>query len=164
MNTGRIRRILLLVVLACIAGGCDTGINEEPPPVLVLLPREVEEGEYTTTESGLQYHDFVIGDGEAADSTHRIIVHYAGWLTDQRLIGTSYLTNAPITVNLGSDTIIDGWNEGIPGMREGGERQLLIPPELGYGEDGFDGAGIPSNATLIYEIELLSIESEESEE
>lgn len=164
MNNGCVKQLLLLAVLAGVVAGCDTGINEEPPPVLVLLPREVEEDEYTTTESGLQYHDFVIGDGEEADSTHRVIVHYAGWLTDARLIGTSYLTNTPIAINLGSDDIIDGWNEGIPGMREGGERQLLIPPELGYGEAGFDGAGIPSNATLIYEIELLSIESNASEE
>ena len=161
MNTGRIRQILLLVVLACIAGGCDTGINEEPPPVLVLLPREVEEDEYTTTESGLQYHDFVIGDGQEADSTDRIKVHYAGWLSNERLTGSSYPTDLPITIHLASDAVIEGWTEGIPGMREGGERQLVVPPELGYGEAGFEQAGIPPNATLIYEIELLSIESEE---
>ena len=162
MNNGRVKQLLLLAVLAGIAASsCD--FTDEPPPVNILVPREVDEGQYTTTDSGLQYYDFVIGDGQEADSTHSVTVHYAGWLADERLVGTSYLTNAPITITLGSDTIINGWSEGIPGMREGGERQLVVPPELGYGEDGFDGAGIPANATLIYEIELLSIESDESE-
>ena len=78
----------------------------------------------------------------------------------QSLIASSYSSNAPLTINLYSDAVIEGWTEGIPGMREGGERQLVVPPELAYGETGFREAGIPPNATLVYEIELISIESD----
>ena len=163
MNNGRVKQLLLLAVLAGIAASsCD--FTDEPPPVNILVPREVDEGQYTTTDSGLQYYDFVIGDGQEADSTHSVTVHYAGWLAEDRLVASSYSGNAPLTINLDSDSVIEGWIEGIPGMREGGERQLVVPPELAYGETGFREAGIPPNATLIYEIELLSIASEESDE
>ena len=159
MNNGRVKQLLLLAVLAGIAAsGCE--FSEDPPPVRVLVPREVDASRYTTTESGLQYYDFVIGDGQEADSTHRVKVHYAGWLTNERLVGSSYLSDVPITISLYSDAVIEGWTEGIPGMREGGERQLIVPPELAYGEAGFEQARIPPNATLIYEIELISIESD----
>ena len=158
MNNGRVKQLLLLVILAGIAAGCE--FSEDPPPVRILVPREVDVSRYITTESGLQYYDFVIGDGQEADSTDRVKVHYAGWLSNERLIGSSYLTDLPITINLASDAVVEGWTEGIPGMREGGERQLVVPPELAYGETGFEQAGIPPNATLIYEIELVSIESD----
>lgn len=158
MNNGRVKQLLLLVVLAGIVAGCE--FSEDPPPVRILVPREVDVSRYITTESGLQYYDFVIGDGQKADSTDRVKVHYAGWLSNERLIGSSYPTDLPIIINLASDAVVEGWTEGIPGMREGGERQLVVPPELAYGEEGFEQAGIPPNATLIYEIELLSIESD----
>lgn len=159
MNNGRVKQLLLLAVLAGIAAsGCD--FTDDPPPVRILVPRDVDMSAYTTTDSGLQYYDFVIGDGQEADSTHRVRVHYAGWLTDDRLVASSYSANAPLIINLDSDAVIEGWIEGIPGMREGGERQLVVPPELAYGETGFREAGIPPNATLIYEIALISIESD----
>ncbi len=158
MNNGRVKQLLLLAVLAGIAAGCD--FTDDPPPVRILVPREVDVNAYTTTDSGLQYYDFVIGDGQEADSTHRVKVHYAGWLSNERLVGSSYPSDAPLIINLSSDAVIEGWTEGIPGMREGGERQLVVPPELAYGEAGFREAGIPPNATLIYEIELISIESD----
>lgn len=156
------RRMFLLAVLVGAASGCDA--NEEPPPVNILVPRAVAANAYVTTDSGLKYYDFVVGDGNQADSTHRITVHYAGWLENENLVGSSYALNAPLTISLASDAVIDGWVEGIPGMREGGERQLVIPPELAYGETGFREVGIPPNATLIYEIELLDIEDEDGDD
>ena len=155
------RRILLLAILAGGASGCDT--NEDPPPTSILVPREVAANAYATTDSGLKYYDFAVGDGEEADSTHRVTVHYAGWLENENLVGSSYALGAPLTIRLASDNVIEGWVEGIPGMREGGERQLVVPPELAYGEAGFPDASIPPNATLIYEIELLDTEDEGSD-
>ena len=150
--------MLLFAVLAGVASGCD--VNEPPPPVNILVPREVADNAYATTDSGLKYYDFAVGDGEQADSTDRVTVHYAGWLENENLVGSSYALDQPLTISLASDAVIAGWVEGIPGMREGGERQLVIPPELAYGEAGFQQAGIPPNATLIYEIELLDTEDE----
>lgn len=154
--------MLLLALLAGFAIGCDS--NVEPPPITILVPREVAANAYVTTESGLKYYDFATGDGEEADSTHRVTVHYAGWLENEILVGSSYSLGMPLTVHLVSGAVIDGWVEGIAGMREGGERQLVVPPELAYGDAGFRDAGIPSNATLIYEIELLDTEDESSDD
>ena len=84
MNNGHVKQLLLLAVLAGVAAsGCD--FTDDPPPVRILVPREVNESQYTTTDSGLQYYDFVIGDGQEADSTHSVTVHYAGWLTNDRV-------------------------------------------------------------------------------
>jgi FKBP-type peptidyl-prolyl cis-trans isomerase FkpA len=112
--------------------------------------------ETITTASGLQYQDLVIGTGAEAKTGDRVSVHYTGTLADGTKFDSSLDRNQPFELVLGAGGVIKGWEEGIPGMKVGGKRKLIIPPELGYGASGA-GSAIPPNATLIFEIELLEI-------
>ena len=113
-----------------------------------------------TTASGLKYQDLVIGDGEVAKVGDDIVVHYTGWLTDENKFDSSVDRNNPFDFTLGIGRVIQGWDEGVTGMRVGGTRLLMIPAELGYGDLG-SGASIPPGATLIFQVELLEISSTE---
>ncbi|MFC2029801.1 FKBP-type peptidyl-prolyl cis-trans isomerase [Chloroflexota bacterium] len=117
-------------------------------------PTEVDMDDYTTTESGLQYHDFEIGDGATPESGQQVAVHYTGWLEDGTKFDSSLDRGQPFTFLLGTGSVIKGWDEGLSTMQVGGKRQLVIPPELGYGDRGAGGV-IPPDATLIFEVELL---------
>jgi len=116
-----------------------------------------------TTPSGLQYDDTVAGTGDAARSGQQVSVHYTGWLHDPSVANgrgkkfdSSKDRGQPFRFALGAGQVIGGWDEGVQGMQTGGTRVLLIPPELGYGARGAGGV-IPPNATLVFEVELLSI-------
>lgn len=151
-----IRYYLSLVAMAVLIGslvGCSSGDALQEPPDL----RPVSSAAFTTdTDTGLQYHDFTVGDGATATSGDRVTVHYSGWLaSDSTLFDSSYRRGQPFSFRLGAGEVIRGWDEGVAGMRVGGERQLVIPPELGYGSQGT--GPIPPNATLIFEVELLSV-------
>ena len=110
----------------------------------------------STTESGLVIEDTTPGTGHEAVSGHEVSVHYTGWLTDGRKFDSSKDRNDPFSFQLGAGQVIRGWDEGVAGMKEGGVRKLTIPPHLGYGERGAGGV-IPPNATLVFEVELLSV-------
>ena len=118
-------------------------------------PTEVAEADYITTASGLRYYDLLEGDGDSPSPGSQVIVHYIGWLTDGTMFDSSLNRGQPFTFALGQGNVIKGWDEGVANMKVGGRRQLVIPPELGYGERGAGGA-IPPNATLIFEVELLN--------
>jgi FKBP-type peptidyl-prolyl cis-trans isomerase FkpA len=114
-----------------------------------------------TTPSGLQYDDTVAGDGDAARAGQQVSVHYTGWLHDPaapngrgRKFDSSKDRGQPFRFGLGAGQVIGGWDEGVQGMKIGGTRVLLIPPELGYGARGAGGV-IPPNATLVFEVDLL---------
>jgi FKBP-type peptidyl-prolyl cis-trans isomerase FkpA len=109
-----------------------------------------------TTDSGLQYDDLQVGDGAEATSGKSVTVHYTGWLTDGQKFDSSKDRNDPFTFVLGGGMVIRGWDEGVAGMKVGGKRKLVIPPELGYGARGAGGV-IPPNATLVFEVELLNV-------
>ena len=150
-------RLVAIPLLAVTLAACSNngGDNEAETPT----PQPLTASEYTTTDSGLQIHDFVEGDGDTATAGDRITVHYSGWLaSDSTLFDSSIQRGQPFSFVLGAGRVIPGWDEGVAGMRVGGERQLVIPPELGYGSQGA-GNSIPPNATLIFEVELLSVES-----
>lgn len=108
----------------------------------------------TTTPSGLQYVDVVQGSGAEAQPGQRVTVHYTGWLTDGTKFDSSRDRNDPFQFALGGGQVIQGWDQGVAGMREGGQRRLIIPANLGYGARGAAGV-IPPNATLIFDVELL---------
>ena len=113
-------------------------------------------GEPTKTTDGLEYWDIKVGTGAEAQARQTVKVHYTGWLTNGKKFDSS-IGKAPFEVTpLGSAPVIKGWNEGIIGMKVGGKRQLRIPPELAYGADGYPGV-IPANATLIFDVQLLSV-------
>lgn len=108
------------------------------------------------TDSGLQYVDLKEGTGERARAGDTVEVHYTGWLKDGTKFDSSKDRGEPFSFRLGSRQVIKGWDEGVAGMRVGGKRKLIIPPELGYGARGA-GRVIPPNAELTFEVELLRI-------
>ena len=109
-----------------------------------------------TTQSGLQYLDITIGNGDTAQAGQPVTVHYTGWLTDGSKFDSSKDRNDPFQFNLGASEVIRGWDEGVQGMQVGGVRKLTIPAALGYGARGA-GRDIPPNATLVFEVELLGV-------
>ena len=110
----------------------------------------------TQTASGLQYQDLTVGDGAIAQAGDSVSVHYTGWLTDGTKFDSSVDRGTPFEFHLGQGQVIAGWDEGVAGMRVGGKRKLVIPPELGYG-DGGTGGVIPGGATLVFDVELLEV-------
>ncbi len=111
-----------------------------------------------TTASGLKYVDFVVGAGPEAETGKTVVVHYTGWLTDGKKFDSSVDRGQPFSFPLGAGRVIKGWDEGVAGMKVGGKRKLMIPPQLGYGARGAGGGLIPPNAELIFEVQLLEIE------
>ncbi|HLY31402.1 MAG TPA: FKBP-type peptidyl-prolyl cis-trans isomerase [Ktedonobacterales bacterium] len=121
--------------------------NSGPPPV---------SGQPITTASGLQYLDVVVGSGAEAQPGRQVAVHYTGWLTNGQTFDSSRPRGQAFTFQLGGGQVIQGWDQGVAGMRVGGQRRLIIPPTLGYGARGAAGV-IPPNATLIFDVELLGV-------
>lgn len=104
-----------------------------------------------------------VGTGTEAQRGHRVTVHYTGWLYDQSQpdrkgpqFDSSRDRDEPFAFELGAGQVIPGWDEGVPGMRVGGQRTLTIPPQMAYGASGAGGV-IPPNATLLFDIELLDV-------
>jgi len=110
--------------------------------------------------------DLVKGVGDEALPGMVVIVHYTGWLYDAaakdhhgRKFDSSRGRGQPLSFPLGGGHVIQGWEQGIPGMKVGGKRRLVIPPGLAYGEKGAGNGVIPPDATLVFEVELLAVES-----
>lgn len=100
--------------------------------------------------------DITIGTGEEANVGETVEVHYTGWLLDGDKFDSSVDRGTPFSFTLGEKRVIPGWEQGIEGMKVGGKRELIIPPELAYGARGAGGV-IPPNATLRFEVELLGV-------
>ena len=96
------------------------------------------------------------GDGASPKRGETVTVHYTGWLTDGTKFDSSVDRNEPFSFVLGTDQVIQGWDQGVAGLRVRDKARLTIPPELAYGEQGYPGV-IPPNATLVFEVELLSV-------
>ena len=116
-----------------------------------------------TYPDGLQYIDLKVGTGAIARTGDSVNVQYTGWLSDGTLFDSSRKAGrSPFSLVIGQGHVISGWDEGVPGMAVGGQRKLIIPPDLGYGAQGQTDPNtgatiIPPNATLVFEIELLSV-------
>jgi FKBP-type peptidyl-prolyl cis-trans isomerase FkpA len=113
----------------------------------------------------LEKIDLVKGTGEGITAGQQAVVHYTGWLYEPgapgnkgRQFDSSRTSGRPFRFVVGAGNVIKGWDEGVQGMQPGGQRQLIIPPELGYGATGAGGGMIPPNATLLFDVELLAIE------
>jgi FKBP-type peptidyl-prolyl cis-trans isomerase len=109
--------------------------------------------EWKKQKSGLEIWDVKEGKGEAAKPGDTVVIHYTGWLTDDKATKFDSSVDRGKKAEFALGDLIKGWQEGIPGMKPGGVRRLKIPPELAYGEKG--RGKIPGNATLVFEIELF---------
>ena len=115
-----------------------------------------------TYPDGLQVIDLIKGTGTVAHTGDSVVVEYSGWLTDGTLFDSSRSRNQPFPFTIGQGQVIAGWDEGVPGMAAGGKRKLIIPSALGYGTQGQQDPNtgatiIPGNATLVFDVELLSV-------
>ena len=150
----------LVLVVAC-------GSNKEETTVPTVTPATTAapgEGgpppvsaQATVTASGLQILETKVGTGDEAQKGQTVTVHYTGWLADGTKFGSSLDAGQPLSFVLGGGQIIPGFDEGVTGMKAGGTRRLIIPPDLAYGSEGRPPQ-IPANATLTFDIELLSLQ------
>lgn len=150
-----VRRILSAFALSAILAAGTAG----------LLPAAgigsaVAAAEEAKKPSGLRYTEVKRGSGATATSGSTALVHYTGWLADNGKKGAKFDSSRdrgePIAVPLGSGRVIPGFEEGVSGMKVGGERTLVIPPDLAYGDRGAANV-IPPNATLIFDVELVDV-------
>jgi len=158
--------ILLLLALACSHGESGPAKGKaaaqapdpsKPSPIVdgeaqFVAPDPVAQ---KTTMSGLKYEVLKLGTGKQPGPTDRVTVHYAGWFTDGTAFDSSYKRGTPASFRL--DGVIKGWTEGLQLMHEGAIYRFEIPGNLAYGSRGRPGSGIPPNATLIFQVELLKV-------
>ncbi len=128
--------------------------------LLALTIAVAGQAKMTTTKTGLQYSDEKAGTGDVAAKGNTVQVHYTGWLYINGKRGAKFDSsldrNAPFEFKLGDRKVIAGWEEGVEGMKVGGKRELIIPPDLAYGPREIGGV-IPANSTLDFEVELLKV-------
>ena len=161
----RNKSIILGVLVFLIGAGVAMKMSETPPPppepevAPTAAPPATDvpkTGASVAPTTKLQKIDLVVGKGKVAKTGDHVTMHYRGTLTNGTIFDESYKRGEPFPVTLGAGEVIKGWDEGIPGMKEGGKRKLIIPPDMGYGERGA-GSDIPPNATLVFEVELLKV-------
>ncbi len=129
-------------------------------PLLALLLvacSQEESAGLISTASGLQYEVLASGDGESPSSGDMAVVHYTGWLTDGTKFDSSVDRDRPFEFAVGQGNVIPGWDEGVALMQVGDKWKFTIPPELAYGERSVGNGLIPSNSTLVFEVELLEV-------
>ena len=126
--------------------------------VIIIISCGSNEGNMQKLENGLLIEDIVVGVGNEAKDHNKVVVNYTGTLENGSIFDSSLKPGRdPFTFTLGVGSVIKGWDQGVKGMKVGGKRKLVIPPELGYGDKGA-GNVIPPNTTLYFEVELLEVE------
>jgi FKBP-type peptidyl-prolyl cis-trans isomerase len=150
--------VMAMLVVAAITLWAQTAAKKPTAPARpnTSAPTKVT-GDGVKTDSGLQYWDIKVGNGEVAREGSHVRVHYTGWLTTGKKFDSSVDAGKPFDFTIGNAEVIKGWEQGVAGMKVGGKRQLRIPPELAYGAEGYPGS-IPPNATLIFDIQLLGVQ------
>lgn len=151
---------LVVGVLLCAACTSDDGADADSAPAVAGQPTfapalGVDLGAMEQRPSGLYVHDQQVGTGAEVSAGQTVTVHYTGWLPDGEEFDSSRRGD-PFEVVIGEGNVIDGWDEGIQGMKVGGKRRLVIPPQLAYGDRGAGGV-IPPGATLVFDVELLGV-------
>ncbi len=133
-----------------------TSTGGSPSPAATATEGPITLKNPTTTESGLQYEDVVVGTGASPQTGFRVTVHYTGKFLDGRKFDSSVDRGQPFTFVIGVGQVIKGWDEGVATMKVGGKRNLIIPAALAYGSRG--QGPIPPNTPLYFEVELLSVQ------
>jgi len=131
--------------------GAEAGLNTPPPGG----PPTVH-GDVTTTVSGLQYIEIALGNGPRPEAGQTVLVRYTMWLEASGAMIDSSHGGEPFEFVLGGGLVVDGFDEGVATMREGGRRRLIIPPRLEYGDDD-DYEDIAPNSTLIFDVEVVEV-------
>lgn len=144
-------------------------VGAAEPPVVQAQPAAAAPAPATPVPAGpppFTIEDQVVGAGTLAQPGMVVAVHYTGWLYDPaasdlrgRKFDSSLERGRPIVFSLGAGRVIRGWDQGLTGMKVGGRRRLVIPPELGYGNRDLGNGLIPANSTLLFEVELVGVES-----
>lgn len=160
MQALRLSKGLISMVLTGMAAfGLPPARAQEVPPAAQAGQAQAV-GQIVTLPSGLRYTDTRIGDGATPRPGALCFVNYTGWLYENGVKGqkfdSSFDRGRPFSFLLSRHMVIKGWDEGVATMKVGGKRTLIIPPELAYGSGGAGGV-IPPNATLIFDIELVSV-------
>jgi peptidylprolyl isomerase len=145
-----------------LLGGCNASTPTAPSPDAPAANTQPQATgspmNTTTTPSGLQIADTVVGTGASPKPGQTCVMHYTGWLYDNGVKGKKFDSSldrgTPFEFRLGAGQVIKGWDEGVATMKVGGKRTLILPPQLGYGARGAGGV-IPPNATLMFDVELL---------
>ena len=138
--------ILIILAMTLASTGCSD--SNSPAP---------DAGGYVTNSSGLKYKAIMVGTGDTAEVGKTLSMHYVGTLTDGSKFDSSRDRGTPFEFTLGMGEVIQGWDEGVEGMKESGKRELVIPYQLAYGEQGIPGV-IPAKSTLVFEVELLEVQ------
>lgn len=157
------RRVLLAATIAAF-GGLAFGQSPTPPSTSGASNSSTTAvSKFGAKVTDLQIVDQKQGAGAEAVAGKPVVVHYTGWLYDPatpdghgKKFDSSLDRNVPFTFILGTGKVIKGWDEGVAGMKVGGKRILVIPPQKGYGERGAGGV-IPPNATLLFDVELIDV-------
>ena len=156
MRTMNTLKSLMAAVCVLSLGACQAQSN-------AVADQTKESTEMTQTITELVKNDTLVGEGREAESGFMVSVHYTGWLYDETAadnkgekFDSSVDRGQPFEFALGDGQVIQGWDQGFAGMKVGGNRTLIIPPEMGYGARGAGGV-IPPNATLIFDVELLDV-------
>jgi FKBP-type peptidyl-prolyl cis-trans isomerase len=148
--------LLLCASLLLLTSACGSSSSSgDPTQVTYAGSLGVDLNAMNRSDSGLYTQDLVVGTGAEATNGRKLQMHYSGWLPNGMLFDTSRTTGQPFSFTLGQGEVIQGWDEGVAGMRVGGQRRLVIPSELGYGDR--DLGTIPPNSVLIFDVELISV-------
>ncbi len=150
----------MLIAIALIGGGViyNRRIDDEAQKSAVA-EQQAAQKQQNAIMAELKRTDVVVGTGEEAKNGELVTVNYVGTLTDGTKFDSSYDHKQPFQFTLGTGGVIKGWDLGVLGMKVGGKRELVIPPELGYGAAGTGGGIIPPNAVLKFTVELISVSS-----
>ena len=166
----RMRALGFCLAVALVASGCynsaqkaDSASTQSTSTTTGVIPAGDAPatggtgGQMHKLANGLQYEELAVGSGKMAEPGMNVSVHYTGWLTTGEKFDSSVDRGQPFKFQLGAGQVIQGWDEGVKGMRIGGKRKLTIPPDLGYGARGAGGVITP-NATLVFDVELLDVQ------
>lgn len=145
---------IIIIVLVILVGGYSV-FSDKQETVTKYTDTNPATQNMATDSAKLQIEDIKVGEGREVTSGDTVVMHYSGTLEDGTKFDSSYDRGTPFETRIGVGQVIEGWDMGVPGIKIGGKRKLVIPPALGYGERGI--GPIPPNATLIFEVELLDI-------
>ncbi len=153
MGSGRLTYVPLLL-LGLLSTGCASAPRVRPETTTFAPALSIDLSAMQRLPSGVYIRDVIVGEGTPIGGEDQISLHYAGWLADGTQFDTNVPPKTPMTFRLGLDRVIAGWEQGLRGMRRGGQRQIVVPPSLGYGSAR--RPKIPPNSVLVFLVELVA--------